>query len=115
MITKYTVRKREDGVWGVYVAGLAVMVAEFKPGCNVDARSIGRVLDAAPELLAALETVEWTEVDPDLRPCYGRCPACKATTREWVDGRYKGTHEPDCKLYAALARARADSREEVEA
>lgn len=65
-----------------------------------------RLILNAPKLLEALEAVEWTEVDPDPRPCYGQCNACSATTKERTRGRYTGIHNQGCIVDAAIAAAR---------
>ena len=58
------------------------------PDCEANCALIA----AAPDLLAALESVEWASWNDG-------CPSCA----------YVGTHGPNCTLDAALQKARGES------
>jgi hypothetical protein len=98
--------KNEHGVeyftaWLTFIAAGKKIIAEVgmkkmddpTSGCSPavedieEARANARLMMASPELLAALQAVEWSDL--------GRCPQCAG----------RGIHQPACIVGSALAKA----------
>lgn len=64
-----------------------------------------KLLAVTVQLVEALEGVEW---EADCASYGDRCPDCKADEESGLDGGPpRGTHDPGCKLAAALTRYRS--------
>ena len=102
----YTIRRRQDGSYCIYLKDFAVVVAEFMPGYNKDAKNIKAIFEEQAtterqrdELLAFIQGLEWIP-HPDYRASKNAlyCPSCQRGI--------KAGHASDCTL-AAIARARS--------
>jgi hypothetical protein len=68
-------------------------------GCHEYTKANARLIAAAPDLLAACEDVEWVSMNDD-GPEMIACPMCYHSKEEG--------HKSDCRLSAAIARARGE-------
>ena len=81
-------RKIPSSIFECHIGNMHIAISEV----TANARLIG----AAPDLLAALELVEWVSSD---RWASRRCPWCMG-----AEDREK--HAPDCRRQKAIAKAR---------
>lgn len=67
-----------------------------------DVNANARLIAAAPDLLAALEAVEWIAVPAGYGSFDLECP--------WCDMRKSSGHTDDCQRQTAIAKARGESQ-----
>ncbi len=90
----------QNGV-GMRVMGEAYAVDRFMKEIEPE-RLLPRISLAAsaPELYRVLKSIEWGGMDPEWAEM---CPVCERQEHPYGPG-----HKPDCKLDAALKRARGE-------
>jgi hypothetical protein len=87
----YIALRREGGTRGDVLDGDGIVIVD-----DADANLIA----AAPDLLSALESVEWGGTDCRYEGEYPICPSCFAARED--------RHYPSCKLIQAIKKARGE-------
>ncbi len=88
-MTNYVVKQRKSGkTWCIYLADYDVVVAEFEPGCQRDARNLAARLAAADALVEILVSI--ADDQCCLTPgCSEDDPMCKPMNARAALRRYR--------------------------